>query len=198
MTSGYIRLSLIVLVLVAAAGCMGSPRPPVDSFDEVGDNEVLIVGRVELVPPLEKGEQKLRNMIGTGMVRNKLLLLTAEQWRRLENEPGRSDHKERIEAVFDQTFFVVSRKKSFYILTGELWLDAADKVYFPGGLKINIRPTDKAVYIGTLRYHRNEFFHFPQYGVIDDYEQAQAEFRKKFGARYPLVKALAMPVKEKN
>lgn len=198
MTSRSIMLSGIALILLVLTGCMGSPRPPVDSFDDVRDNEVLIVGRVELVPPLEKGEQKLRNMIGTGMVRNKLLLLTDERRHRLDHEPGRGDHKGRIEAVFDQTFFVLNRNKTFYILAGELWLDAADKVYFPAGLKINIRPTDKAVYIGTLRYYRNEFFHFPQYGVVDDYERAQAEFRRKFGTRYPLVKALAVSVQEKN
>lgn len=186
----------IALLLLVLMGCMGSAKTAIDSFDDVGDNEVLIVGRVELVPPLEKGEQKLKNMIGTGMVRNKLLLLTDERCRRLDDEPGRADHKDRIEAVFDRTFFVLSKNKPFYILIGELWLDGADKVYFPAGLKINIRPTDKAVYIGTLRYHRNEFFHFPKYGVIDDYEQAKAEFRKKFGNRYPLVKALAVPVKE--
>ena len=186
----------IALLLLVLTGCMGSAKTAIDSFDDVGDNEVLIVGRVELAPPLEKGEQKLENMIGAGMVRDKLLLLTDERWRRLADEPGRGDHHGRIEAVFDRTFFVLSKNKPFYILIGELWLDGADKVYFPAGLKINIRPADKAVYIGTLRYQRDEFFHFPRYGVIDDYEQAKAEFRKKFGNRYPLVKALAVPVKE--
>jgi len=191
--SGMLARALILLVLT---GCMGSPRPPADSFDDVGANEVLIVGRVELVPPLEKGEQRLKNMIGTGMVRNKLVLLTDERWHRLEGEPGWGSHKNRIEAVFNETFFVVSNNRTFYILLGELWLDAADKVYFPGGLKITVRPGDNAVYIGTLRYHRDEFFHFPRYGVVDDYEQAQKEFRKKFGSRYPLVKVLAVPVKD--
>jgi len=191
-------LSCATLIFLALTACMGSPRPSVESIRDVGEDEIVVVGRVELVPPLEKGEQKLKNMIGTGMLRNKLLLLTDEQWRTFEAEPGPGDHRLRIEAPFDETFFVLSSKRPFYILVGELWLEAADKVYFPAGLKVNIRPTDRAIYIGTLRYQRDEFFHFPKFQIIDDYARAQAEFRSKFGDRYLLRKELAVSVKERK
>jgi hypothetical protein len=46
------------------------------------------------------------------------------------------------------------------------------------------------VYIGTLRYHRDEFFEISRVVVVDEYAQANAEFVKKFGTRYPLRKVL--------
>jgi hypothetical protein len=65
---------------------------------------------------------------------------------------------------------------------------------FPGGLKVALKPGDRAVYIGTLRYHRDEFFEITKVSIVDEYGAAQAEFRKKFGG-VPLRKALMTPVK---
>lgn len=33
--------------------------------------------------------------------------------------------------------------------------------------------------------------------IVDDYERANAPFKKKFGAKYNLRKALAVPVRQK-
>jgi hypothetical protein len=46
------------------------------------------------------------------------------------------------------------------------------------------------VYIGTLRYQRDEFFEITRVTVVDEYAQASAEFAKRFGSRQPLRKAL--------
>jgi hypothetical protein len=192
----YAALSCAVL-----AACVPPGRGDTGSADEVGSDQVVIVGRVELVPPLDKGEQRITSMIGSDMVRNKLILLTDDKWRRLRAAPERADYKGRIEAPLEQTFFVRSDNRPFHILLGELWLTVGrtlDKVYFPGGLTVDVRPADKAVYIGTLRYHRNEFFQFTKSEIVDDYERANAEFRKKFGPHTMLRKSLATPVKDKK
>jgi len=186
------------LVCALLAACVGPALSPVESLGEVGSDQVVIVGRVELLPPLAKDEQNFKNMVGTDMLRNKLLLITAEKWRRMSAAPERADYDNRIEAPFEQTFFVRSSSKPFYILLGELWLSAGDKAYFPAGFRVDVRPTDKAVYIGTLRYRRDEFFQFTKRDVVDDYERANAEFRKKFGSKYALRKALVTPVNDKK
>jgi len=49
---------------------------------------------------------------------------------------------------------------------------------------------DKAVYIGTVRYTRDEFFEIKKVAIVDDYERANSEFRKKFGTKIALRKAL--------
>lgn len=69
------------------------------------------------------------------------------------------------------------------------------RAYFPGGLKATIRPRDKAVYIGTIRYYRDEFFDVSKVRIKDDYTHAKAEFKKKFGKKYSLRKALLKKVK---
>jgi hypothetical protein len=122
-----------------------------------------------------------------------------ENNRTLKGEPTTADLGGRIEATLEQTFFVRSSDRPFYILGGMLWLEfgnyGSNKAYFPGGLRVALKPGDKAVYIGTVRYQRDEFWNFKKISIVDDYERANAEFRKQFGARTALRKALLTPVK---
>lgn len=63
-----------------------------------------------------------------------------------------------------------------------------------GAFKVDIRPGDKAVHIGTVQYFRDEFFDTTKVVVKDNYAKANAEFRQKFGQQFTLRKALAVPV----
>lgn len=186
------------LVLAAAlAGCAGPARERVDSFSEVGSGETVVVGRIELVPPLGKGEQKIQ-VINSGSFENIVFLMADENYRVLKGDPTNSDFGGRIEATLERTFFVRSSDRPFYILGGLLWLEfgrGSSKAYFPGGLKVSLQPGDKAVYIGTVRYYRNEFWDFTKISIVDDYSRANTEFRKQFGTKIPLRKALVTPVK---
>ena len=189
---------LIALALVGAlSACAGPAREQVDSLLEVGSGETIVVGRVELVPPLRKGEQKI-DVVNSGSFENKIYLFADDHYRVLKEDPVTADFTGRIEATLEKTFFVRSSDKPFYILGGMLWLEiggGSNKAYFPGGLTVPVKPGDKAVYIGTVRYSRNEFWDFTKVAIVDDYERASAEFRKKFGAKVPLRKALLTPVK---
>ena len=120
-------------------------------------------------------------------------LLTDEQKRPLPADPRIADYADRIEAKLGSHFFVRSRGAPFYILGGIVFLDIGrgmNRALFPGGLRVPIQPGDRAVYIGTLRYHRNEFFEITRMTVVDEYVAAYTEFRKKFGDGVRLRKAL--------
>jgi len=198
LTFTRVRLAASLLLLGALSACVGAAREPVDSLSGLGGDETLVVGRIEIVPPLRKDEQKLKGL-GTGNFENKVFLLADEHYRVLTEEPVMADYAGRIEAILGKNFFVRSNSKPFFILGGMMYLDLGgremNRAYFPGGLKASLKPGDKAVYIGTVQYHRNEFFEITKAAIVDDYDRTNAEFKKKFGAKTPLRKALLTSVK---
>ena len=182
--------ALLLAAALALAGCLPSALAPVSSTDGVGTGETILVGRVELVPPLRKDEQRLTAM-GTGQYENLMLLLTGERDRPLPADPKIADYTDRIEAKLGSLFFVRIRSTPFYIHGGIVLLDSSmSRARFPGGLRVALKPGDRAVYIGTLRYHRNEFFDITDVQVVDEYAAANAEYSRKFGNGVPLAKAL--------
>ncbi len=197
-------LPLVLLPLVfafALAPAEAKPREAIASFDDVGKDETVVVGRVELVPPLNEHEQRLRGPMSK-RYRNKMFLIVDEEYRELTEEPGRCDYKGRIDATLGEDFIVRSGSRPFYVLAGMMMLSighgSTDQAYFPGGLKANIKPGDRAVYIGTIRYHRNEFFEITDAKIVDDYARARKEYERRLGKKFPLRKALLRPVRSKE
>ena len=192
------RFRAAALLLAAALGaCAGPARERVDSWSGVGAGETVVVGRIELVPQLRKGEQKIETL-NSGSFENMVYLMADDRNRALQGEPKAADFGGRIEATLEQTFFVRSSDQPFYILGGMIWLEigrGSNKAYLPGGLKVPLRTGDKAVYVGTVRYYRDEFWNFSKITIVDDYDRANAEYRKKFGTKIPMRKALLIPVK---
>lgn len=196
MTASRFRVPALLIALVLGA-CAGPARERVDGWSGVGSGETVIVGRIELVPPLRKGEQKIETL-NSGSFENLVYLIADDKNRALQDDPKTGDYDGRIEATLEQTFFVRSSDHPFYILGGVLWLEIGrgmNKAYFPGGLRVSLRSGDKAVYVGTVRYYRDEFWNFSKVSIVDDYDRANAEYRKKFGTKIALRKALLTPVK---
>lgn len=187
------------LLLMAMAGCT-APRPAVDDVSTVGSQEVIVVGRIELTPSLTDEDQILKG-IGTGKFKNKVFVITNEEWQ--DKQGGIELGDDFFEATLGEPFYVKGSNKPFYFLTGVIYTDVSSKgamqnVNLPGGVKIELRSNDKAVYIGTIRYTRNEYFDITRAEINDDYDRANAAFKKKFGVKYNLRKALAAPIKIKN
>jgi hypothetical protein len=189
---------LIAVAALALAACAPAPRTPVNALGELGRDEVVVVGKVELVPALRKHEQKIRGNV-VGNFENRMLLLMDEKLRPLPEDPRIADYAGRIEALMGSTFFVRSKAQPAYVLGGIVFLDmggnSQQKAYFPGGFQLATKPGDRAVYVGTLRYHRDEFFEIQRITVVDEYPQANAEFQAKFGKGQALRKALLTRVK---
>jgi hypothetical protein len=196
MTAARVRI-VSALFALSLAACAGPARERVDGWSGVGSGETVVVGRIELVPPLRKGEQRI-DALNSGSYENLVYLMADDRNRVLPDEPKTADFDGRIEATLEQTFFVRSSDHPFYILGGVLWLEIGrgqNKAYFPGGLRVPVRTGDKAVYVGTVRYYRDEFWNFSKVTIVDDYDRANAEYRKKFGTKIALRKALLAPVK---
>jgi hypothetical protein len=196
--SRFLRALAPVLVLSLAA-CAPAARAPLTSLNALGSDEVVIVGKVELVPALRKGEQKIRGMV-VGNIENTMFLMMDEKLRPMPEDPRIADYAGRIEAPIGSTFFVRSKAAPSYVLGGMLFLDiggnSTQKAYLPGGFQVAAKPGDRALYVGTLRYHRDEFFEVTRITVVDDYREANAEYEAKFGKGQSLRKALLTRVKK--
>jgi hypothetical protein len=179
--------------LLALSACAPAARAPLTSIDALGRDEVVLVGKVELVPALRKHEQKIRGNV-VGNFENRMYLVMDEKLRPLPDDLRVADYAGRIEALMGSTFFVRSKAEPAYVLGGVVFLDmggnSQQKAYFPGGFQVAVKPGDRALYVGTLRYHRDEFFEIQRITVVDEYREASAEFAAKFGKGQTLRKAL--------
>jgi len=193
------RRPLVALAALLMAACAPAPRAPLASLDALGRDEVVLVGKVELVPPLRKGEQKIRGMV-VGKIENTMHLMMDEKLRPMPEDPRIADFAGRIEAPIGETFFVRGKAAPSYLLGGLLFLDiggsSQQRAIFPGGFQVGAKPGDRAIYIGTLRYQRDEFWEVQRVTVVDEYAKANAEYEAKFGKAQPLRKALMARVKQ--
>jgi len=70
-----------------------------------------------------------------------------------------------------------------------------DRAHLPGGLRVDVSPTDEAVYIGTVVYYRDEFFDIKRVQIVDEYDREVAVFAARFGPGVRLRKSIVRPVR---
>lgn len=194
----YPLVAIMMLLAVWVGGCtMPNGMAPATQYG-YQPGSVILVGRVELDPPLDpESEQAQRwNVIGDGAVRNKLYLATGPEPVPLGPSNERmADWAGHIDATLGETFMLRAPRETTWIRGAKLVLDAAagDEVWFPGGLYYRVPEKARAIYIGTLRYHRGDFYKITGIEVEDGYQAALAVFRTAFGSDARLEKALLAP-----
>jgi len=187
------------------AGC-GTIHPEVTSLKEISSGTVMVVGQVELIPPIQPGEQRIR--LGTfdpldiaGKLRDRAVL-------HLANERNAAEETwEVINPRLGETFFFrIPQDKRFVVMgtittkrvttkvTKRQVVEDVNEILIPG-VEFDLKSTDKAVYVGTLRLYRDEFNEVTKAQILDHYSSASADFRKKFGTSARLRKAIAKPLK---
>ena len=176
----------------------GKFLPEAGSFKTVKKDEVVVVGRITLLPKLEKGEQELDpkgvwDVMGYGSKNKNRSMIT------FNSSPEPAGYKFVINPELGKTFFFSVPRNLKYIVDGEVLIKfsrfGSEKVILPTGLKLNIRSSDKAVYIGDLVYTRDDFNSITKVKLKDNYSKARRLFRKKFGKKYKLRKSLVKAVK---
>lgn len=164
------------------------------SLSKVAGNDVVLVGTIELIPKLAKNEQEISTK---GVVdlygyfeknRNSAIIM-------LNNKADSESSISLIHPKLGKTFFFTVPKNMKYMVDGyvavDLYAGGIDsKVVLPVGFKIDIKPGDKAVYIGKLIYKRDDFNSVTSVKLVDDYTQALKQFKKKFGSKVKLRKSL--------
>lgn len=194
----YLTLSSFVIACATAKS--------VSSVKSLGKNDVLLVGKVILEPPLSKDEMKtpyslpLLTMYGKS---GEINIYFQDKLTPLNNlEVGMKESLNSISSEFNKTFFVkMDKKPHYYLYYGYIIMGIDTDLpndyifhYLPLGMKININDQDKAIYIGTIKYTRDEFFRITKLEVIDEYDTVVKEYQAKYGATLPLKKSLIQPI----
>ena len=118
----------------------------------------------------------------------------------MDEKPGyREQTGHALNPTLEQTFFVKVPRGKRYVVKGAVTMayalrvvsrrqsiDERTELLFPAPLELDVRPGDRAVYVGTLRLHRDEFHEVTRVEVRDDQAPAMADFRAQFpGAAAP-------------
>lgn len=193
------------LSVFPVAGC-GTIHPEVANLGEVSSDTVVVVGRIELVPPMKSGEQVLR--IGTFDPFGVADKLRDRAVFHLAKEPKAAEETwEVINPRLGETFYFRIPKDKRFVVLGTITtsyvtrtvsqrqvVNDVTEILLPR-MEFEITPADKAIYVGTLRFHRDEFNEVTKAEILDHYAGAAAEFTKKFGNGAALRKAIAKPLK---
>lgn len=142
--------------------------------------------------------------MGSGRLKNRICVFLSDRFVDMHNL-GMSGGKHAALVELNKTFTAKRRSSApMHYSGGMVWMQSAatysgfmnrrttvqtDHLYLPSQYSFTVEPKDKAIYIGTRRYHRNEFNQINKIEYIDDYAQALREYRQFVGdAAAPLRK----------
>lgn len=195
--------ALAAAAALVLTGCGPLPEQPVTRLSEVGSDSVVVVGRLDLQPPLRPNEQQLK--VGTfdplgaaDTMRDRGFLWFG---RAADTPAEKGDFV--MNPRLGELYFLRVPKNTPHMLGGYIMAQyvmrmtsprsmAVDdaRIEIPGGVRYDIRPGDRAIYVGTLVLHRDEFNEVTKAVIVDDYAAAAAAFRQRFGQGTELRKAI--------
>lgn len=175
--------ALVVLFCLALEACaLPQSLPPATHLDP-GASEVVVIGKIELVPPIDaEFEQRTYwNAIGEDRLLNNLFMATAAEHRPVNTSgPDRSDFQNTLEVAWAQPFAVKAARQRTFLNGGMTYLDMIEheQLWFPGGYYFDVPDGATAIYIGTLRYHRNDFNRITKVEVINEPKDIAAALKE--------------------
>lgn len=188
-----------------ATGC-AAIHPEVRQLGEIGADSVMLVGRIELLPAVRPEELDLKMSSvgdwdpfgGKKLIQQRAILYLTDR-PDAPREPTRSV----INPPLEQLFFMRIPKRDRFVahamvflkhrvrVTGPKSADVdTNELWLPLRQELDIRPGDRALYVGTWRAQRDEFNEVTSVQVLDHHAAAQAEMHKRFGSDIVLRKAL--------
>lgn len=163
----------LLLCCLALQAC-SLPQPlPLATDLMAGADEVVVIGKVELVPPINAQFEQERhwNVIGQDRMLNHVFIATGTAHKPLNtSNPSSSDFHNSLEVQWGVPFMVKAPRQRTFLNGGMTYLNVArqERLWFPGGYYFEVPTGAKAVYIGTLRYHRNDFNTITKVEIIDE------------------------------
>ena len=171
----------LLFFCLALQACMPQFLPPTTEL-RASAGEVVIIGKVELVPPINaKFEQERHwNAFGEDRMLNHVVIATGAENKPLTSSKlDSSEFNSSIEAKWGVPFMVKAPRQRTFINGGVTFLNVVrqEKLRFPGGYYFEVPSGAEAIYIGTLRYHRNDFNTITKVEVIDERQDIAAALK---------------------
>lgn len=191
-----LRRLLPLGLLLGLVGCMPALRPTVAGTADLQPGQAVVVGRVYLNPPFKTGEQKIAWGIGMDLFTKAYLICGDAPWgdKVLPSDDDTSIMAGSIQTPWNQWFFARFDPQPAYIqmlmyytdvdaqLTGmHTGVTNYRRAYLGAELKLDLKPGDQVVYIGTLVFSRDEFNRLTGLKVYDDLANAMPEIKRRLG-----------------
>jgi hypothetical protein len=102
----------------------GSTRKMLKSSSELGSGQAVLIGKFELHPPLEKGEQDIAGGLGNDSLFNMFFLINDAKAKKINFEraetdfPNAPEWKDRLDAKFGEVFYAGVRAEPLYLYAG--------------------------------------------------------------------------------
>jgi hypothetical protein len=164
---------LLLLFCLALQACALPRSLPIATDLKPSESEVVVIGKIELVPPLNpQFEQRTHwNVIGEKRMLNHVLVATAGEFKPVRTSRlDVADFQSSLEVEWGVPFMVNAPRQRTFLNGALAHLDVLrqEKLWFPGGYYFDVPKGAAAVYIGTLRYHRNDFNTITRVEVVDE------------------------------
>lgn len=199
------RAVLLAAVAAPLAGCGVIPTFHAEAARgaTVPADHVLVVGRIDLIPPLRSDDQKLR--VGRldpfdteGKLRNRAVFFLAD-------EPARERRQTAsvMNPALGQWFVVALPRSQRFVTDAAVFMEYTPmlqgrrqgsidtaQLQLPAPFALDLRPNDQAVYIGSWRVWRDEFQTVTRLEIADESAAARAALASRRGAGVALRTAL--------
>ncbi|KQT11397.1 hypothetical protein [Ramlibacter sp. Leaf400] len=184
------RWLLLAFALALQACAVPRALPPAGDL-EAGAGEVVVIGKIELVPPLDaRFEQKSHwNVVGDKRLLERVWMSTGAEHRPVTtSQLDASQFQASLEAQWGVPFMVKAPRQRTYLNGGMAHLDVLrqERLWFPGGLYFDVPAGARAVYVGTLRYHRNDFNAITRVEVVDERRDIDTVLKGAPAAQVPV------------
>ena len=174
-------LLVAAFALLLQACAVPQALPETTALD-AGANEVVVIGKIELVPPLDpEFEQRSHwNVVGEKRLLGRVWMSTGAEYRPITtSQLEGSEFQRSLEAQWGVPFMVKAARQRTWLNGGVTHLDVLrqERLWFPGGFYFDVPAGARAVYVGTLRYHRNDFNAITRVEVLDERRDVAAVLR---------------------
>lgn len=197
-----LRMAAAAAICAALAACLPETDTVADNVPR-GADKVILVGSFEITPSIP---QSLNNnkrvaapleraLFGSPeeLVGNRLVTGFLPYGTRVTKTIYSSPLKGTTHSVpLDDLFFIEVDRSAIELQPGQYFLSdvGVDAIRLPGGLVTAAHPTAQVVYVGTVRYQRDDFYAITDVRVIDRYSQAAAQARRLYGPNVTIAKSL--------